>query len=55
MGAAFSFYAATCFSKLNRNMISAFATHSNGLKIKGDGNEMPKIGLNQEDGKYSED
>ena len=46
MGSAFSLYAATCLNALNPDIISAFATHSTGLKIKGDGLSFPKSGPN---------
>lgn len=40
MGSAFSSYSSTCMRGLGHS-IPAFATHSTGLKIKGDGNTMP--------------
>lgn len=41
MGSAESFYQATCMKKLYGDSISAFATHSTGLKIKGDDLHFP--------------
>lgn len=41
MGSAFSSYAATCLSTARPQTISAFATHSTGLKVKGDGLQFP--------------
>lgn len=37
MGSAMSIYSATCTSKMEEYGISAFATHSTGLKTKDDG------------------
>merc|ERR1712118_610186 len=41
MGSAFSGYMGNCLKKWEPNQISAFATHSTGLKKKGDGNHLP--------------
>lgn len=48
MGSAFSGYASTCLSKLYPGSITAFATHSTGLKIKGDGNNLPPDNYNRQ-------
>lgn len=49
-----SFYSATCFTKMyDPSIISAFATHSTGYKIKGDGITLPLIGPNIENGTYA--
>jgi len=42
MGSAFSGYIGNCLKQANPNQISAFATHSTGLKVKGDGNRLPE-------------
>ncbi len=49
MGSAFSEYAGMCMyqSWLGRGNITAFATHSTGLKIKGDGNNFPPDNYNK--------
>merc|ERR1719238_1343096 len=41
MGSAFSGYISNCLRNENPAQISAFATHSTGLKYKGDGNRLP--------------
>jgi len=41
MGSAFSGYMANCLKTWDPQQISAFATHSTGLKYKGDGNRLP--------------
>lgn len=41
MGSAFSGYMGNCLKKWDPKQISAFATHSTGLKKKGDGNHLP--------------
>jgi poly(3-hydroxybutyrate) depolymerase len=41
MGSAFSGYIANCLKHQDPTQISAFATHSTGLKYKGDGNRLP--------------
>merc|ERR1712048_1402009 len=41
MGSAFSGYMSNCLKKWDPTQISAFATHSTGLKYKGDGNHLP--------------
>lgn len=41
MGSAFSGYSANCLKHWDPDQISAFATHSTGLKMKGDGNRLP--------------
>merc|ERR1711907_364851 len=41
MGSAFSGYIGNCLKKWEPQHISAFATHSTGLKKKGDGNHLP--------------
>jgi hypothetical protein len=41
MGSAFSGYMGNCLKKWEPKQISAFATHSTGLKKKGDGNHLP--------------
>jgi len=41
MGSAFSGYMANCLKNWDPQQISAFATHSTGLKYKGDGNRLP--------------
>lgn len=41
MGSAFSGYIANCLKHSDPKQISAFATHSTGLKYKGDGNRLP--------------
>jgi len=56
MGSAMSFYSATCLTKMfDPSVISAFATHSTGYKIKGDGITLPAIGPNIENGTYAND
>lgn len=42
MGSAFSGYIANCLKHEDPTQISAFATHSTGLKYKGDGNRLPE-------------
>jgi len=42
MGSAFSGYMGNCLKKWDAQQISAFATHSTGLKYKGDGNRLPE-------------
>merc|ERR1711862_145501 len=42
MGSAFSGYIGNCLKKWDPSQISAFATHSTGLKKKGDGNRLPE-------------
>merc|ERR1711988_1376090 len=42
MGSAFSGYMGNCLKKWEPKQISAFATHSTGLKKKGDGNRLPE-------------
>lgn len=42
MGSAFSGYMGNCLKKWEPQNISAFATHSTGLKKKGDGNHLPE-------------
>lgn len=42
MGSAFSGYIGNCLKKWDPQQISAFATHSTGLKYKGDGNRLPE-------------
>merc|ERR1712045_638440 len=42
MGSAFSGYMGNCLKKWNPQQISAFATHSTGLKKKGDGVHLPE-------------
>merc|ERR1719453_788137 len=42
MGSAFSGYMGNCLKKWDPQQISAFATHSTGLKYKGDGNRLPE-------------
>lgn len=42
MGSAFSGYMGNCLKKWEPQQISAFATHSTGLKVKGDGNHLPE-------------
>merc|ERR1712048_749435 len=42
MGSAFSGYIAQCLKHQDPTQISAFATHSTGLKYKGDGNRLPE-------------
>jgi hypothetical protein len=42
MGSAFSGYIGNCLKKWDPTQISAFATHSTGLKKKGDGNRLPE-------------
>ena len=47
MGSAFSFYSASCLAKsLPQGHITAFATHSTGIKVKGDGNRLPPDNYN---------
>ena len=47
MGSAFSEYSSTCMHQwYGSKRISAFATHSTGLKIKGDGNMFPPDNYN---------
>merc|ERR1712139_473308 len=41
MGSAFSGYMGNCLKQWDPTQISAFATHSTGLKYKGDGNRLP--------------
>jgi hypothetical protein len=41
MGSAFSGYMSNCLKQWDPKQISAFATHSTGLKYKGDGNRLP--------------
>jgi poly(3-hydroxybutyrate) depolymerase len=41
MGSAFSGYIGNCLKQWEPQQISAFATHSTGLKVKGDGNHLP--------------
>lgn len=41
MGSAFSGYIGNCLKQEDPSQISAFATHSTGLKYKGDGNTLP--------------
>merc|ERR1712232_645803 len=41
MGSAHSSYQAQCIKQRSPSILSAFATHSTGLKIKGDGNNFP--------------
>jgi len=56
MGSAFSFYSATCLTKMfDPSVISAFATHSTGYKIKGDGITLPLIGPNIDNGTFAND
>jgi len=47
MGSAFSEYIASCIKEDQPNVISAFATHSTGLKVKGDGNKFPAATLDR--------
>lgn len=42
MGSAFSGYIGNCLKNWEPQQISAFATHSTGLKVKGDGNHLPE-------------
>jgi len=42
MGSAFSGYIGNCLKQAKPTQISAFATHSTGLKVKGDGNRLPE-------------
>merc|ERR1712125_223488 len=42
MGSAFSGYIGNCLKQWDPQQISAFATHSTGLKVKGDGNHLPE-------------
>lgn len=42
MGSAFSGYAANCLKARTPSVLSAFATHSTGLKTKGDGAKLPR-------------
>merc|ERR1712037_873174 len=42
MGSAFSGYIGNCLKQWDAGQISAFATHSTGLKKKGDGNRLPE-------------
>jgi len=42
MGSAFSGYIGNCLKKWEPQHISAFATHSTGLKVKGDGTHLPE-------------
>jgi poly(3-hydroxybutyrate) depolymerase len=42
MGSAFSGYIGNCLKIWEPQQISAFATHSTGLKVKGDGNRLPE-------------
>jgi poly(3-hydroxybutyrate) depolymerase len=42
MGSAFSGYMGNCLKQQDPTQISAFATHSTGLKYKGDGNRLPE-------------
>lgn len=41
LGSAFSIYSSQCLKARTPDSISAFATHSTGLKVKGDGNHFP--------------
>mmetsp|Transcript_42686 Transcript_42686/g.123488 ORF Transcript_42686/g.123488 Transcript_42686/m.123488 type:complete len:375 (+) Transcript_42686:3-1127(+) len=41
MGSAFSIYISSCLKASKPDSISAFATHSTGWKVKGDGNRFP--------------
>merc|ERR1712232_1333946 len=41
MGSAFSGYTANCLKARSPSVLSAFATHSTGLKTKGDGANLP--------------
>lgn len=41
MGSAFTSYISSCWKKSHPNDLSAFATHSTGLKVKGDGLSLP--------------
>lgn len=41
MGSAFSIYISQCLKSQRPNGVSSFATHSTGLKVKGDGNTWP--------------
>lgn len=41
MGSHFSLYASTCIKEEYPSSVSAFATHSSGLKVRGDGLEFP--------------
>lgn len=41
MGSAFSGYVAQCIKQRSPDIVSAFATHSTGLKVKGDDNHFP--------------
>merc|ERR1712113_453783 len=48
MGSAFSEYMSSCIKADKPEVISAFATHSTGLKVKGDGNKFPKATLDRQ-------
>jgi len=50
MGSAFSIYSATCLATTTPGVIAAFATHSTGLKVKGDGNNFPPDNYNPQYG-----
>jgi len=41
-GSAFSFYSGSCTKQLFKDRVSAFATHSTGLHVRGDGLSWPK-------------
>merc|ERR1712190_385581 len=47
-GSAFSEYISSCIKEDKPEVISAFATHSTGLKVKGDGNKFPKATLDKQ-------
>merc|ERR1712072_1279387 len=47
MGSGFSSYISSCIKQDKPNVISAFATHSTGLKVKGDGNDFPAATLDR--------
>ena len=47
MGSAFSIYTSQCIEHNHKGSITAFATHSTGLKIKGDGNNFPPDNYNR--------
>mmetsp|Transcript_5799 Transcript_5799/g.8741 ORF Transcript_5799/g.8741 Transcript_5799/m.8741 type:complete len:80 (-) Transcript_5799:294-533(-) len=40
-GSAFSQYSAVCMKKAFKDSVTAFSTHSTGLKVKGDGLHFP--------------
>merc|ERR1719498_1110233 len=48
MGSAFSEYISSCIKEDTPDAISAFATHSTGLKVKGDGNDFPAATLDRQ-------